>query len=145
MAEQRHSRTFQPSHLRKACLILECYSFTQPSLIYHISHFLWFLDWYSRSEASFWGKEALKILKSLFISAESADISSYMIWFTLSLVSKISSQKRATRAGRRASRGTNKCLGKEKDCRDTTELGRLSSLRREVLHPASRTMKWSLL
>lgn len=120
------------------------YSFTQHSLIYHILHLLWFLDWYSRSEASFWEKEALKFLKSLFISAESADISSYTIWVTLSLVSKIGSQREGHQGWQESKHG-NKCLGKERHCRETTVVGRLSTLRREVLHPASRTMKWNLI
>lgn len=59
-------------------------------------------------------------------------------------MSKISSQKRGHQGWQESKQG-NKCLGKERDCRETTGVGRISALRREVLHPTSRTMKWSLI
>lgn len=94
---------------------------------------------------TFLGKGSPKTPETLFISAESADISSYVIRFTLrftlSLVSKIASQKEGHQGWQESKHGS-KCLGKEKHCRETTGVG-LSTLRREVLHPASRTMEFN--
>lgn len=53
------------------------------------------LDWYftDQSQLSVW-QEALQFLKSTFISAENEEVSSYMIQYPLSLVSKLGLQKR---------------------------------------------------